>query len=429
MKRSSAVWSNFLVTSPEILPHQKTAGTALVFSTYPIRNPRHGGQLRSEALLDAYGAAFNKVVRCAIFYAPVWSRREYSAQDIPSPADVTEQIVHRPDLEPWILGASPTTSPEVRARVIRMFKEYQPVAVIFEQPFLFRAISGVMEELGLEVPIIYSSQNVEHVMVQEIFKRSGSLGRNEKFVHELKESESELARVSAGTIAVSHEDADVLSAMGAPRVLVQGNGIAPFAHSGSKHNRVRRVMHDLAISSYALYVASSHRPNADSFVDVIGTRLGYLPSDSMIFLAGTVGRILGPLLSETDPVWGRLFWNRAFNWEKVSPSTLSGLIERASCILLPITTGGGSNLKTAEAILSGRPIVATPMAFRGFEEFLDLPNIHICASPEEFQAKVATVLGQQFIPSDTSTAVQRSRVLWEYTLSDLPRWLTETPGA
>ena len=53
-------------------------------------------------------------------------------------------------------------------------------------------------------------------------------------------------------------------------------------------------------------------------------------------------------------------------------------------IILPKTLSGGSNLKTAEALASGRPIVATNRAFDGFEGFRDVPGVTIHDDPDLF---------------------------------------------
>ncbi len=73
---------------------------------------------------------------------------------------------------------------------------------------------------------------------------------------------------------------------------------------------------------------------------------------------------------------------------EVSRLALECLISNASGMLLPITFGGGSNLKTAEALSSGLPIVGTSIAFRGFEEYRDLPRVTIADTPEEFSNAV-----------------------------------------
>ncbi|WP_131120343.1 glycosyltransferase family 4 protein [Lichenihabitans psoromatis] len=49
----------------------------------------------------------------------------------------------------------------------------------------------------------------------------------------------------------------------------------------------------------------------------------------------------------------------------------------ADVAILPITAGRGSNLKTAEALLSHLPIVATRSAFRGFEPLMNEPGVEV----------------------------------------------------
>jgi hypothetical protein len=53
---------------------------------------------------------------------------------------------------------------------------------------------------------------------------------------------------------------------------------------------------------------------------------------------------------------------------------------------------GGSNLKTAEALISGLPVVGTSQAFRGFADFADLPHIAVADTPEAFAAGIRHAL-------------------------------------
>ena len=71
---------------------------------------------------------------------------------------------------------------------------------------------------------------------------------------------------------------------------------------------------------------------------------------------------------------------------------LSALIENAACIVLPIEYGGGSNVKTAEALLSDRRIVASPASMRGFDELRYLPGVTVANGPAEFGAAVRSAL-------------------------------------
>src|SRR5262249_8907569 len=52
----------------------------------------------------------------------------------------------------------------------------------------------------------------------------------------------------------------------------------------------------------------------------------------------------------------------------------------------------GSNIKTVEALLSGRPIIATSFAFRSYEEFKDVPRVTICSTKSDFQSALQKYL-------------------------------------
>jgi glycosyltransferase involved in cell wall biosynthesis len=100
---------------------------------------------------------------------------------------------------------------------------------------------------------------------------------------------------------------------------------------------------------------------------------------------------------------------------------LDAIIANASALLLPIEYGGGSHLKTAEALASGRPIIGTSSSFRGFTEYLDLSRVTIADTPEQFEAEIhnslctpETRLGDIPMPRE---------VLWEATLDPLVQLL------
>jgi hypothetical protein len=400
----------------------KKQGTLLVLSTYPIRRPRHGGQLRSAALMNEYNKVFDKVIRTAVFNSTVYSQKEYGRTDIPSPKELTEKIVANPELESWILGNSPTTSNEIREKITQLILSEKPDVILFEQPFLYLGMEQVLEEAGSTIPLIYSSHNVESHMMKDIFAGQSLEKKYATELAQLQRSERSLTQTAIGTIAVSEEDQEMLNKWGGKNIIIQGNGVNPLKTSKLKRLRVRRVMNKLGITSYALFVGSSHRPNIDGFLELVGTRLGYLPPDSMIFLAGDIARGLQPEINKVDPTWGSLMWARMYNWDKVSDKTLSALIAEATCILLPITNGGGSNLKTAEALYSGKKIVATKLALRGFAEFAQNANIRIGMSSKEFRNALFESLQNETKEISKSSNATHD-VTWEKKLSKLGNWL------
>lgn len=59
----------------------------------------------------------------------------------------------------------------------------------------------------------------------------------------------------------------------------------------------------------------------------------------------------------------------------------------ASLVLLPATAGHGISIKTIEALSAGAPLIATPLAFRGFEASVrDLANVTVAEDAAGFAA-------------------------------------------
>jgi hypothetical protein len=94
-------------------------------------------------------------------------------------------------------------------------------------------------------------------------------------------------------------------------------------------------------------------------------------------------------------------------------------------VLLPINYGGGSNVKTAEAISAGCKIVATPHAFRGFEAFKTGTNIALADTSEEFCSALDAALSP-------STSIGHSAppldIMWENTLRPLTEFVGQILG-
>jgi hypothetical protein len=409
------------------LTHARS-GVAIVFSLHPHKIPRHGGQLRLEALLRQYRKTFATVVPVAIFHSDVYPVRARSRYDIPAPAYTRAKILEDPNLEAWALGKSPREDAVVNAAVRRILEKFHPTVLIFEQPYLFEAISEIVADMGLEIPVIFSSQNIEATMMTGILNPDlkNSVKIPMKYETELAwlaEQETALANRAVGTIAVSDADAAEIRGMGSKNVVIAANGIDRNGSSRRRRTRLKRIMAEDDSKSYAFFIGSAHRPNAVGLVDVLGTRLGYIPKYSKIYIAGLVGQIVRQEIFKTDPYFGQFYWTRAREWGIVTRPTLQTLIEGSHCIILPIISGGGSNLKTAEAILSGRPIVATSIAFRGFESLKTLSNVTICDNPEEFRAAMIARLKGPWVTAPIDEASLRESVTWQATLAPLDVWL------
>ena len=102
----------------------------------------------------------------------------------------------------------------------------------------------------------------------------------------------------------------------------------------------------------------------------------------------------------------------------IGDERLAVLKQGAHCFLLPILEGGGSNLKTAEALVSGAWVVATPKAMRGFEDFLDEPGLLLAESPAEFRTALQRALSCERLKLSAKATTKRDTLLWPAILKE-----------
>src|SRR5207245_3808081 len=168
---------------------------------------------------------------------------------------------------------------------------------------------------------------------------------------------------------------------------------------------------------HAYFVGSYHLPNFDGFVRMAGPDLGYLPPDAETCVVGDVCHLLrDPEVGGFGPFPGANA-SRLQLLGAVSDEDKAALLDLVNVILLPVTCGGGSNLKTVEALLARKPIVATRYAFRSYEEFQDLPHVQLADEPDEFKRSIVRCLtrcrDEVQIPSDPEWEDRLGQITWK----------------
>jgi glycosyltransferase involved in cell wall biosynthesis len=153
--------------------------------------------------------------------------------------------------------------------------------------------------------------------------------------------------------------------------------------------------------------------------------LGFLPPDRKIVVVGSVA---APLLAdERFRRWEGINRSRIRFTGVIPGADLAALLALAQVIILPITAGGGSNVKTAEALHAGRHVVGTALAFRGFERFLALPGVYPHDDPAGFKQRLLEQL--EAPPPSGDNAGLRRDLSWSTTLHDLPSVVRALGGA
>jgi glycosyltransferase involved in cell wall biosynthesis len=396
------------------------APVVVLFTTYPIAQPRSGGQIRAAALAQAYVAGGFRVVPIAVTEAGAFPRLEHGPDDLEFPLD---------DPRAFDGGAPLPQSNDLQAgrflaadekRFKHLVKKLPTRVEAFhlEQPWLLPAVMKLKALPRFERSlVVYGSQNIEAPLRAAICQQLGIDG--ERVVAAVRALEIEACRAADLTLAVSESDESTLRVMGARRVLRAANGI----HTSTATPKVvARWLERLKYRRVALFVGSAHPPNASGFIQAFGDALGFLPPDCCIVAAGRVG---GRLREHYDAARNAaLNRSRLVITGEVEEDDLAALKALAEIYLLPIFDGGGSNIKTSEAILSGRPIIATSVSLRGFERYTTLPGLTVADTRDRF----VDALRKAFTAPSRPTATidtRRTELLWQNTLAQVAPTLTQ----
>lgn len=391
----------------------------LVLSTYPIANPQHGGQKRLDAICREYRRAGMEVKNVAIFFGPFYA--EHGKDDITLSSQSENEISSSPFTGDIVCGRAIYEDKKVKAKITNILREFKPEVIHLEQVFPYMGLKLLLEELQLKPKIIFGSQNIEYSMKEEMLN---SLGYDKDFtkqkVDQIYEAEKELSEKADLVAAVSQKDLDEHIRLGAKNAVLAPNGIYKSTAKPESIQYWKSVFEQQGIKRVALFVGSAHPPNWIGFQDMIGKGLGFLDIDTRIVFAGSISEYVESELAKLKyDIGATTFHKRAYFAGRLSEDRLVGLLQIADIILLPITEGGGSNLKTAEAIVSDKKVVATEYAFRGFDGLKKLSNIYIATRPQEFREAIIRSLETDLQHRTLEEQELEKVVLWQNCLKNL----------
>ena len=254
--------------------------------------------------------------------------------------------------------------------------------VVFEQPWLWSDIKRIKLKYP-NIRIVYSSQNVEWVLKHAIFERYLGNLDFDPIIQFIRNLEIEIAKNVDAILAVSAEDASWYEKYSGKKVTL--------AKNGTSFEQEEEIFTNAAASNYGLVVGSAHPPNIEGVTTFLSDPDVWLPRGSML-------KIVGSLVSPLKPFWSGIV-NR---WgepcveliDSMQEKELNQVIANAKVILLPISYGGGTNLKTAEALASKSYVVGSKSAFRGFEEHSTLEGVFKVDNSMEFKVRTIGCLNE-----------------------------------
>lgn len=386
----------------------------LVLSTYPAVNPTHGGQHRLNQIAALFAADGHDVhLRGVLGSASYPSRSGYIG--FPGRGTLEKYIADPTLMEDWAIGRY-AADPQGGYQKLASLCDATYDIIFCEQPWLFDFAFRRFSKSRRKPAFIYGSQNIEQRLKFEIAEQYLSPVAAERAAELVAQTEHFAIANANLIVAVSDHDRDWLeSAAPTTPVIVASNGVI------DRRATISDIKQSNAIANgrkFALYCASSHPPNIEGFFDMFGNGAGcFAPGDRLVIAGGA-----GPSIT-ADPRFSRAssLPAKVVAGGQVTESQLRGLLATAHLILLPITKGGGTNLKTAEALWSGRRIVATTTAMRGFESFNSSPGLTLADEAPAFLSSVQRAMRQPPLQLSPEQRAARSSVLWQSTLTPLSR--------
>lgn len=386
----------------------------LQISTYPIVKPLHGGQIRVKEIqneLTKLGHSVRSISFSEFSHKYFDEELDFTISDA-----LLRKVIKTPYSNDLATGLISEDSLEMERFFEKHLDGFKPGCIFIEQAWLWPLVKKMLTNKNLkDVKVIYSSHNVEYLTKQSIFTSNGIVDEC-NVVNKIKDLEGDLCRHAYAVVGCTQMDLNEFKELGAKRVILCPNGVAVQNVEPKVSQMIKELIGD---RKYALFVGSAYPPNAQGFWRMLGNTMAWLKPDEMILAVGGCSLILEDFAPEDSKIYGFVNFDKIKRLGFVENDELNALISNATQIILPITSGGGSNLKTAEAIIAKKPVVATEMACRGYDNIKELSNFSICKTQTEFIKAVQSAFNTEFKEITKAEQLFREAVLWRNTLSGL----------
>jgi hypothetical protein len=392
-----------------------TIKRVLGLGTYPIAKPIHGGQRRVAALKAFYATIGIDYVHAAIYDTVNYAPPFVGPHDIPLKVSTLDfgPVALTGDL---LSGHQAETDAVSLDHFLELVERIKPDALQLEQPFLWPLAKRLRRNFGeRQLPIVYSSHNVEAPLKREILTSSKMDPEPCNRICDLIEQmEAELSREAALIVCVSTSDLEYYRRYQPSAVAVVPNGVDRPPRTISGDAGVRSIFGD---RRFLFMVGSAYIPNIEGFCACVAKDgMFFCPPVATIAVCGGVS---DGILAHSE--FRRFFAansSRVHFFPKIDDAELWAVKSACHAVMLPILTGGGSNLKAAEALTLGKWIVATPMALRGFEPFADAEGVIVANDGNAFRRALARTLRMPPLEISEASRQAREGLYWDAALSN-----------
>ena len=358
-------------------------------SPFSIMKPRHGGQVRAQKLrahIEAWGANVK-----SIGYDPASTPGDgfaelsatYGFANCPS-WENHKGFYLCDELSDLSLGQCFSKIPELFSNLAAQIPARTNMLIV-EQPWLHDFAVNAVKHIGLKNYIyVASTQNCEASLKAQVL-HSYPLNRREGWIQTVESLELDYLRSADYVVAVSKDDRNEFKEkyfIDCDRVIVCPNGSQKIHLSIGDCNNLPQSCNE---KPFALFVGSAHPPNAQGFCSLLCGPSALGLGDYRLVVAGSVCSLLRNLIPRDPFLSGLVDHGILVLLDSVEDEVLDQLVKACKIFIVPLLQGGGTNLKTASALVNNKPLLTTSVGLRGFEEFSSLRSVTIADNPSEFK--------------------------------------------
>jgi hypothetical protein len=383
----------------------------LGFGTFPTVKPLHGGQRRAAAFQRFYRSVGVEYVYTCIYDSDHYPSSLVGPHDIPLiPPESDEGPI--PLIGDILSGRQGADNEVSFQHFLNVVEQLKPDALQLEQPFMWPLAKRLREVLGPRtLPLIYSSYNVEGPLKEAILAGNGvSPDLRRRICDGIEQMEAQVCREAALVVCVTAaEQSHYLQYCSPDNVIVVPNGV----------DRPPSTMHDFAPCReifqdrpFVFTVGSAYPPNIEGASRYLFENGAFMvpPVKSIAVCGGVCAGILNHPSYQRFPEANS---RRVHFFPEIDDSQLWVVKTASHVVALPIDTGGGSNLKTAEALALAKWIVATPVAMRGYEGFTGAEGLIMANDSASFRRAIAQALRSAPLMISDASRQQRESVYWD----------------
>ena len=281
------------------------------------------------------------------------------------------------------LGRRAAADESLISSIISHLRRHATTAIMLEQPFLVDVVEQASR--ALDLPVIYSSQNVEYRLRQDLERFQFDWKRPTDRSDEVRQIERRAVELASVVTTICENDRHVMAdEFGCDSTIVpNGTSVASI--------ELRPTAGPTDPIDFA-FAGSSYWPNVEGFGQIATPSLAFLPPGTKIHVAGSVGAELltYPGIAKHQSVNASRIDIRGF----LPMNELVDMMSRSRAVLVPVFIGEGSNLKSADALASGSPVIMTERATHGYEDVLsqDAEGVTVVGTPGEFRAAMTAAL-------------------------------------